>query len=1008
MRRKTLKRYLFGFVLVVAIAATTYLWQNRQQTLIDLQKDYLFAKTDAEREKVIDRLEEYYLNLSIPDSIHLHVNEKVGTLLETTEINVAEFSKENWDTTNVYELENQLKSLLKTAMIARARDEEQTFYALIELAKKMAKRVDEDTQADYWVSMVNEVSVFTNEKAASWLKIETASGLCYKYHAQPQHWEAGENFGSLGLQSSRNINDLRLRLDLMQRLQVILYYFRGMHDLSVAIADRSLTLADSIKYILRANGIAYQQAEALYEAGQINKALNLFQKVRKNSEKYHLIPSMSWYKIRALRFTADCYWQLGQYGEALSICDSVEQLQLTPDEEMQLHNTKGLIHRSLGNYETAELEYKKALKLAESANLNFNKIRFMNNLGFLYSLLTEHDRSLKYYYEAKKLLEEFTPDDFEHKINLIVNIAQVMVRQGRFESIDELITEAIYLSRLVNLPGKKADLLNTIGEFNLSLQKNQLAKNNFQEVLSISKNNGLIALGLIAQINLAESFIRLSKFASARKELIEANTIAMQINDAERITDSIAKLAKLEKSSGNLEKAIKTSKLLIPEIEKIFSHFNNENRMISFLQKIYDHLKEAVIYELQSGQAERAYALLDYAKGRSLKKANSFGNGHLESNSNAFHFNNIDKLKSRLTTDNLVIDYLVTDDTLYAFVLDHKELQVLRKSIKMDKLKALVQDYKKAINYTMTVFDPYDQNLVQSHFDSTSQLSQKLFENLFDWPELISRLKDSKYVYIIPDEFLYDLPFATLIENKRDKLTFLAQKTAIINLPSASFIQSADLEKSELSSKLKKILISADHEIPGAKDFEDFIMRLFPQAEVLTVNKLPFDKKDVLEKLNQGHDIYIFLGHGEANTQYPELSFIELTAKNIDSSVIEKIQITMDDLKELKWPGAEMVLLIGCETAGGKTYRGTGIAGLHQKFVSLGAKNVLASLWKIDARVAIPQIRSFIDYLLTDSDPIMALKKIQNNAIETFSKDEYYKFPHPYFWGSYILVTIEK
>ncbi len=115
----------------------------------------------------------------------------------------------------------------------------------------------------------------------------------------------------------------------------------------------------------------------------------------------------------------------------------------------------------------------------------------------------------------------------------------------------------------------------------------------------------------------------------------------------------------------------------------------------------------------------------------------------------------------------------------------------------------------------------------------------------------------------------------------------------------------------------------------------------------------------------------------------------------------------MEDLKELNWPGAEMVLLVGCETAGGKTYRGTGIAGLHQKFVSLGARNVLASLWKIDARVAIPQIQSFIDYLITDLDPIMALKKVQENAIDNFSKNEYYKFPHPYFWGSYVFITTE-
>ena len=99
------------------------MWLRQETSLVHLQKEYLFAESDAEREKVIDKLENYYLNLSIPDSIHRQVDDQVVSLLETTEIDLSAYTRDKWDS-NVYRLENQLQKLFKATMIARAREDD--------------------------------------------------------------------------------------------------------------------------------------------------------------------------------------------------------------------------------------------------------------------------------------------------------------------------------------------------------------------------------------------------------------------------------------------------------------------------------------------------------------------------------------------------------------------------------------------------------------------------------------------------------------------------------------------------------------------------------------------------------------------------------------------------------------------------------------------------------------------------------------------------------------------
>jgi CHAT domain-containing protein len=257
-----------------------------------------------------------------------------------------------------------------------------------------------------------------------------------------------------------------------------------------------------------------------------------------------------------------------------------------------------------------------------------------------------------------------------------------------------------------------------------------------------------------------------------------------------------------------------------------------------------------------------------------------------------------------------------------------------------------------------------------------------------------------------PGRILYEIPFSTLIVNHSDTRTFLVNRTAVMTLPSASLLANENLADGAHEPRIaQSVLMSVDKRFPGAEHFVGRVKTLFPLAEELTVPDGAFTKEAVLAQLQKDHQIYIFLGHGQANSQYPEQGYIGLAVKTPKTPAAKMIQLTVADLKTINWLGAEMVMLIGCETASGRLYRGTGISGLQQEFLTLGVKNVLGNLWEVDATHAITQAQDFLITWAKTRNSAHALQASQRQTVQALQGHRYYQQPHPYFWGSSVLLT---
>ena len=171
---------------------------------MSLQKAILVAKTDIERRQILDRLDQYYLNLSIPNSIREQVETKVDTLLKRQRHNKPTINSCLIDT-NVYILENKFRGMLREAMIARCRGDEPTAHVFFEALKVYANSVDEKTENPYWVPLIFKMMNYDQSKARAWLSADQAERLCTTNNRSS--YDVSEQYGILGLKYCQKIDD---------------------------------------------------------------------------------------------------------------------------------------------------------------------------------------------------------------------------------------------------------------------------------------------------------------------------------------------------------------------------------------------------------------------------------------------------------------------------------------------------------------------------------------------------------------------------------------------------------------------------------------------------------------------------------------------------------------------------------------------------------------------------------------------------------------------------------
>ncbi len=139
-----------------------------------------------------------------------------------------------------------------------------------------------------------------------------------------------------------------------------------------------------------------------------------------------------------------------------------------------------------------------------------------------------------------------------------------------------------------------------------------------------------------------------------------------------------------------------------------------------------------------------------------------------------------------------------------------------------------------------------------------------------------------------------------------------------------------------------------------------------------------------------------FATHGLLNTRTPELSGLVLSLVDERGRARDGF-LRLHEVEDLRL-AADLVVLSACDTARGRRLEGEGTIGLTRAFLTAGARNVVASLWRVDDSATAELMHAFYTNLLRHRrSPAAALRAAQRQLAASGP------WTHPYYWAGFVV-----
>ncbi|MGH1362744.1 MAG: CHAT domain-containing protein [Calditrichia bacterium] len=363
-----------------------------------------------------------------------------------------------------------------------------------------------------------------------------------------------------------------------------------------------------------------------------------------------------------------------------------------------------------------------------------------------------------------------------------------------------------------------------------------------------------------------------------------------------------------------------------------------------------------------------------------------------------------------------LIEYMLGDSTIYAFVITRKNVEAfqLKKPADLDKQVKLMRS-----------------GLVRDDINLYARYANRLYTTLLK--PLQPLLKKKKHLQIIPDGILGYLPFEALLTQpaKRNaeftSLDYLIHEVTIGYGYSARLMIETQQRRQEKTSgylafapgfedesdtlQSKNNFLAAVRSLdssavfrgdgkviplPATREETSAVANIFKRKKkrsTLLLNKQANEDKIKAADISSYRYLH-FATHGFVNEKQPQLSGLLLAA---DSSSEEDAVLYSSEVYNLNL-NAELVVLSACETGLGKLVRGEGIIGLTRGFLYAGAKNLTVSLWQVSDQSTAILMTNFFERVAKGKKLSDSLRRAKQKLIE----DEQYA--SPFYWSPFILI----
>lgn len=636
----------------------------------------------------------------------------------------------------------------------------------------------------------------------------------------------------------------------------------------------------------------------------------------------------------------------------------------------------GLAYRSMGQYEKSTMYFRQAIKIirqnGESANYYLSKNQLHMGKNFLAT--QEPDSAMVYF--QKSLVNnayEFDPSvfsDYPGEDAIITNLTGYDAILGKclaFELYYDQTSDQTYLKHALH-----ALQLGKVVSQSLKKDSNVL-----EDKLRIQKNVSSLSIpGTRLHYKAYEHY--------GEPQYLDSMLAYMELGKSELILRNL-------QNARTLEDANKSH--LIERYEELERGISHHKEQLYYAEESQDSAQIAIqtrnLFQLRSKQDTLMQSM---EQNQDMYLMSRFGN----------QSNILDEIQAILDEDQLLLNYMVGDTALYIMAISKDDVKVYTESPEgLEEQAGSLLDQLAHPKYGKAAVDHFQ--------EAANDLYTKLI------PKELS-LDEYEDLIIIPDKYLYQLPFEVLVTQTSDQpeafdeLPYLLMEKQVLYANSSSLLINQSSSKPSSASQgilaFAPVFDSLEVESMNQVDTtrQGFGALAWTQKEVenlsnyYTTNALlgmeATERR--LRELKSEYAILHVASHGILNADNPLYSRLLFSPNETDS--VNDGSLSTMELFAMDIP-AEMVVLSACNSGTGLLASGEGIISLANGFFYAGSKSLVMSLWTANDQSTATIVGDFYAQLAKGQSKSEALRNTKLNFLANADGIR----SHPYFWAHLVV-----
>jgi CHAT domain-containing protein len=814
-----------------------------------------------------------------------------------------------------------------------------------------------------------------------------------------------------------------------------LYFVMEENAKAQSYSEQSLAISGQLKSKPTQESLGpmeYARARSLHTLGQVDlrngnhaEALNKLREALDLLEK--LNGSGSLYNIpiaHVLITIANVHSEIGEYASALSSLSKAHQVSRSSGDQntrANIMSSQASVFLEQDDYAGAQEYFNASLAIYRSQGNVREEARVLLNLAVLEQRQGRDDQALKFFDRTLESAKAAKLVDVQ--IAAGAGLGGVLTAKRDFPSALKAINESLELARRVNAKSREAELLWSAAQTYFAMRDYGESAALAEKALMLARSIQLSKLTYLASATLGEAYAADNKVELAIATLKEA------IDQIEELREQVvgrqeSRQLFFENKVGPYRTMVKLLTQRGDNFEALLYAERAKARVL--MEAVRNNRRDLRNIPTEDEKAQAEVLMNKYLAIKKQIKSQPAGEppSELQNELNAVTNELVvfqDRFAAKhpdlllrvgparpLTHENLnslvsendlaYLEYVVTGDKVGLFILkwngdspDH-ELMYVNLPINADELRRKVSEFHSA--------------LAERQPDYAS-LGRELYRLLIE--PAANELENIKTICIIPDEFLWTLPFQALT-NRRGN--YLIQDYSLFYAPSFTVLNEMTLRRQQPNSK--ESLIAFGNPVVGRSGKPKQNLHPLPETEVevaaiaattRTQLKKILVRREADEKtfktLAPQYATIHLATHGVLDNREPLNSYLLLTKTEDETEndgllhAREIIDLNLD---------ADLAVLSACETGNGRISPGEGVIGMSWAFFVAGARSVVVSQWRVNSAGTARLMENFYQAMARQNDLNTRNKSSAlREASLRLMKDRRYR--HPFYWAGFMLVS---